>query len=192
MAESLQPSFQRFHISQEELLESSSASPGNNSNNNNNSGLGSTIPILDRTNEAKSHSLKLREISPICVLVVGMAGSGKTTLMAALQRSLTTGNVSDGQEDEGGDEEKGEEGESHIEDNTKEETEGDESEESVNESSRSNDHHHHHHHAPIGYCLNLDPATKLVPFGASIDIRDTVDYKVGFFEFYFCNHKYHN
>ncbi len=69
MAESLQPSFQRFHISQDELLESSSASPGNN-----NSGLGNTIPILDRTNEAKSHSLKLRDISPVCVLVVGMAG----------------------------------------------------------------------------------------------------------------------
>ena len=30
----------------------------------------------------------------------------------------------------------------------------------------------------IGYCLNLDPATLLVPFGASIDIRDTIDYKV--------------
>lgn len=29
----------------------------------------------------------------------------------------------------------------------------------------------------VGYCLNLDPATRLVPFGASIDIRDTVDYK---------------
>ena len=28
-----------------------------------------------------------------------------------------------------------------------------------------------------GYCVNLDPATILVPFGASIDIRDTVDYK---------------
>ncbi len=111
-----------------------------------------------------------------------MAGSGKTTLMAALQRSLTTGNDSDGQE-EGGDEEE-EEGENHIEDNAKdttgkpkEETEGDESgKESVQESSKSND----HHHAPIGYCLNLDPATKLVPFGASIDIRDTVDYKVSF------------
>lgn len=30
----------------------------------------------------------------------------------------------------------------------------------------------------VGYCLNLDPATLLVPFGASIDIRDTIDYKV--------------
>jgi len=29
----------------------------------------------------------------------------------------------------------------------------------------------------VGYCLNLDPAARLVPFGASIDIRDTVDYK---------------
>ena len=29
----------------------------------------------------------------------------------------------------------------------------------------------------VGYFVNLDPATKMVPYGASIDIRDTVDYK---------------
>lgn len=27
------------------------------------------------------------------------------------------------------------------------------------------------------YFINLDPAVKRVPFGASIDIRDTVNYK---------------
>lgn len=27
------------------------------------------------------------------------------------------------------------------------------------------------------YYVNLDPAVKTVPFGANIDIRDTVDYK---------------
>lgn len=78
-----------------------------------------SIPILKRLEEGKK--------TPTCVIVVGMAGSGKSTLMAQLQRSL--------------------------------EASGEE------ESGRR------------GYCVNLDPATLLVPFGASIDIRDTVDYK---------------
>jgi hypothetical protein len=34
----------------------------------------------------------------------------------------------------------------------------------------------------------LDPATKLVPFGASIDIRDTVDYKVCYNAYVNINH----
>lgn len=33
------------------------------------------------------------------------------------------------------------------------------------------------HQQQSNYFLNLDPATKSVPFGASIDIRDTIDYK---------------
>jgi GTPase SAR1 family protein len=57
-----------------------------------------------------------------------MAGSGKSTLMAQLQRSLENDN-------------------------------------GTAEPARK------------GYCLNLDPATLAVPFGASIDIRDTIDYK---------------
>lgn len=74
------------------------------------------------------------EKSPTCVIVVGMAGSGKTTLMAQLQRSLA-----DGSEDALSSEDAGPP-------------------------------------MPTGYLLNLDPATKVVPYGASIDIRDTVDY----------------
>jgi len=66
--------------------------------------------------------------TPTCAIVVGMAGSGKTTLMAQLQRSLDL----------------------NITEQAKDRT---------------------------GYCLNLDPATLLVPYSASIDIRDTVDYK---------------
>jgi nicotinamide riboside kinase len=64
-----------------------------------------------------------------------MAGSGKTTLMSALQRSFNTDHNSIPDDDD-------------------------------THSKRS------------GYCLNLDPATKLVPYAASIDIRDVVDYKV--------------
>ena len=71
--------------------------------------------------------------SPVTVIVVGMAGSGKTTLMQALYDNST--NVS-----------------------TSEET---------GETSVSSE----------NYFVNLDPATQNVPYGASIDIRDTIDYK---------------
>lgn len=36
--------------------------------------------------------------------------------------------------------------------------------------------HVHEHHIP-SYIVNLDPAVRKVPYGANIDIRDTVDYK---------------
>jgi GTPase SAR1 family protein len=125
MADSLQSSFQRIQISEEDLAGAKSAEV--------------KMPILTKSLDATSRSLKLRDVSPVCVLVVGMAGSGKTTLMTSLQRSLSLPVEST-----------------------------DESEEDKGEESSE----------PVGYCLNLDPATKLVPFGASIDIRDTVDYKV--------------
>jgi GPN-loop GTPase len=81
---------------------------------------GPPIPVIQRLQDGVP--------TPTCVIVVGMAGSGKSTLMAQLQRSLE------------------------------------------NDNGTAN---------PVrkGYCLNLDPATLAVPFGASIDIRDTVDYK---------------
>lgn len=43
------------------------------------------IPILQRRAEAEGVNAPK---DPICVIVVGMAGSGKTTLMAQLQKSL--------------------------------------------------------------------------------------------------------
>ena len=125
MSDSLQGSFERIQISEDDLSGSSKAEV--------------EIPILTRSLEAASRSQKLSDVSPVCVIVVGMAGSGKTTLMTALQRSLAV-------PDEGNDE---------GEDQNQDEKNG----------------------LPVGYCVNLDPATRLVPFGASIDIRDTVDYK---------------
>lgn len=124
MADSLQSSFQRIQISEEDLAGAESAEVN--------------MPILTKSLDATARLLKLRDVSPVCVLVVGMAGSGKTTLMTTLQRSL------------------------RLPVESTDESEDDKGEESSE---------------PIGYCLNLDPATKLVPFGASIDIRDTVDYK---------------
>jgi GTPase SAR1 family protein len=132
MTDSLQNSFQRIQISEDDFKNVES--------------IEDKIPVLSKSTLASRHSQKLRDVSPICVIVVGMAGSGKTTLMAALQRSLgipkDSGNLSEGDVSDA---------------------------QNYQERTRSE---------PIGYCLNLDPATKLVPFGASIDIRDTVDYKV--------------
>lgn len=45
------------------------------------------IPILQRRAKPSSAGCEAPN-DPICVIVVGMAGSGKTTLMAQLQKSL--------------------------------------------------------------------------------------------------------
>lgn len=157
MSDSIQKPFERFQISPEDLEAETS--------NDNDS---SKIPIIQRSLEAKKLSLKLRQVSPVCVLVVGMAGSGKTTLMAALQRSLTLPS--------GGSEESGE-GKS-AEMKAEQKSEGEVQDSNEQEENKN---------VPVGYCLNLDPATKLVPFGASIDIRDTIDYKVSLFANTFTN-----
>jgi GPN-loop GTPase len=123
---------ERFEITEEDLLkhaESEGPSAG-------------TIPVIQRLRDGIK--------TPTCVIVVGMAGSGKSTLMAQLQRSL---------EDQGNN--------IVINADTPSTTTNavkDEKELSTTSTRK-------------GYCLNLDPATLTVPFGASIDIRDTVDYK---------------
>ena len=114
------------------------------------------IPILERSQYARATSQKLSSLSPICILVVGMAGSGKTTLMSALQRSVALLGSNNEKEVGGGTNETMEKEEGHDQNNENDDDTA----------------------QPVGYCLNLDPATKLVPFGASIDIRDTIDYKV--------------
>lgn len=102
-------------------------------------------PVVARiANQTKEHP------APICVLVVGMAGSGKTTLMAQLQQSTMPN-----EEEE---EEKYQQQQQQDDDDSKPTLPAD----------------------MPAYCVNLDPATLDVPYGASIDIRDTVDYKVRF------------
>ena len=150
MADSLQAAFQRIHISEDDLKTGSGSSSANDD---------VKIPIIKKSLDAASCSKELSDISPVCVLVVGMAGSGKTTLMSALQRSLAVPDE-DEDEDEDGDNKQETDGGGADADATGK------SEDSVESNGQ-----------PVGYCVNLDPATKLVPFGASIDIRDTVDYK---------------
>ena len=101
--------------------------------------------------------------SPTCVIVVGMAGSGKTTLMAQLQRSLA-----DGSEDALASEEDGAGGSGGGEIESAEATASSPADDGTSQATRRK--------TPTGYLLNLDPATKVIPYGASIDIRDTVDY----------------
>jgi len=112
---------------------------------------------------------------PVVVLVVGMAGSGKTTLMSQLQNSTMKY-----------DDEKGAEGEVAVEEKEKVRQreneidqkaslslgidEGNEQEEKSDSTKQQTD-------ALPAYCINLDPATLDVPYNPSIDIRDTVDYK---------------
>jgi GPN-loop GTPase len=112
-------------------------------------------PIVRRLEEHKDGRGRA---PPVCVIVVCMAGSGKTTLMAQLQRDLEQRQQKEEQEQQA--------------------REGDtrkpppvttlDSEQSVEPAS-----------APPRkyYCVNLDPATLHVPYDVSIDIRDTVDYK---------------
>lgn len=81
---------------------------------------------IEPTNEPESATLSGNVLKgqkvPTVVIIIGMAGAGKTTLMHRINLEM-------------------------VEANKK------------------------------GYYVNLDPAVKDVPFGANIDIRDTVNYK---------------
>jgi GTPase SAR1 family protein len=108
----------------------------------------SKLPVLERLALRKQGEA----LSPVCVIVVGMAGSGKTTLMAQLQRSLEAVSTSKAHEQ-------------HEDEDMSSDKKPAAKEQASSKKQKT------------GYCVNLDPATLLVPFGASIDIRDTVDYK---------------
>jgi len=128
-----------FHISEDELDEKLKQAPTG----------GVKLPVLEK--------IRTGQKSPTCVIVVGMAGSGKTTFMAQLFRSVgmippqTTTNEEESKPSA--------QSEGITTTNT-----------SIGSTTTISDRR-------VGYFINLDPATKAMPFGASIDIRDTVDYK---------------
>jgi GTPase SAR1 family protein len=87
------------------------------SSNNNSSSSSSAASASEE--QPQTHQ---RRSKPVAVLVIGMAGSGKTTLMHRINLHMVENNIK-------------------------------------------------------GYYINLDPAVNEVPFGANIDIRDTINYK---------------
>jgi GPN-loop GTPase len=118
--------------------------------------------------------------APICILVVGMAGSGKTTLIQALQQSTIP------DEDDG-------DNTSNVKQAGLKTEEGDSDglgpfSTSSPAAAGGDDNNNEQHSKPApqptkqsppppAYCINLDPACLDVPYSPSIDIRDTVDYK---------------
>jgi GPN-loop GTPase len=120
--------------------------------------------------------------APICVLICGMAGSGKTTLMFQLQQSTCP--------DDDGDDDDNDDTDESCDNDTKDAAEKPETSQVDDDDDDEK--------KPVAattasttaaatttasttkipaYCINLDPATLDVPYSPSIDIRDTVDYK---------------
>ena len=197
-------SAQRIHISEEDL-----ASTELNGTDNARTSSRFALPVLGREaavvvdadanrpkTSAQSTSINSsndienahpKQKCPVAVIVVGMAGSGKSTLMAQLQRSLRAPNAIDPIET-------GETSEDDVNGNKvsqgscsedKTDDDDDDTTKRLNDiddvETRNENVENELDRRRVGYCLNLDPATKLMPFAASIDIRDTVDYKVNFF-----------
>ena len=104
-------------------------------------------PVVER--------LEKGQRTPICVIVVGMAGAGKSSLMAQMQYHAANKakEVKDKQKIQEKDQPNDPNGET----------------EEDNETSGT---------LPT-YCINLDPATHHLSYGAAIDIRDTINYKEG-------------
>lgn len=79
-------------------------------------------PSASSSSAADNNTSEPRRRKPVAVLVIGMAGAGKTTLMHRINLHMVENSIK-------------------------------------------------------GYYINLDPAVNEVPFGANIDIRDTINYK---------------
>lgn len=92
--------------------------------------------------------IERNETMPVCVIFVGMAGSGKSSLVTQLQSSL---------------DKKAAEQDQQLQLQEQDTTETDQNTELPK--------------VPYAYCVNLDPATLHVAYDASIDIRDTIHYK---------------
>lgn len=144
----------------------SSTSSNSNTDSNANSRKSKEPPVVRRIEEQTEESP-----APVCVLIVGMAGSGKTTLMAQLQGSTINDDEGEG---EGDVEHENEESVTNIDGNKEKIKQGDDnSNTNVDETTNNNS---NNKNMPA-YCINLDPACLDVPYSPSIDIRDTVDYK---------------
>jgi GTPase SAR1 family protein len=121
-------------------------------------------PVIKRIEEQTEESP-----APVCVLIVGMAGSGKTTLMKQLQESTMNDNDDD---------EEVEKEEEKVEgDNSANKDDDDDDDDNNNDDDDNKKSSQNKKKNMPAYCINLDPACLDVPYSPSIDIRDTVDYK---------------
>ena len=123
-------------------------------------------PVVKRISEQAADSPV-----PVCVLVVGMAGSGKTTLMSQLQNSTIDYGYNERTDQEQENDEKEEESNVDQKSFSSLATKG------GNNKGQDQDSTQQRTDSMPAYCINLDPATLDVPYIPSIDIRDTVDYK---------------
>lgn len=141
------------------------------------------IPILKRRSNHQSTSSTTSSIissmevvekqqkqqkEPIAVIVVGMAGSGKTTLMAQLTNSLnnnTTKNDGIGTSKKSDDDDVNGNGNGNSSSVIIVDGKTDSSTAATSTAAASR-----------GYSINLDPASKYIPYNSSIDIRDTINY----------------
>ena len=128
-------------------------------------------PVIKRIEDQTEESP-----APVCVLIVGMAGSGKTTLMKQLQEST----MHDDDDDEEEVENEKVDGDNTVnkdddDDNNNNNNADDDDDDNKEPSSQDNT-KKKKKNMPA-YCINLDPACLDVPYSPSIDIRDTVDYK---------------
>lgn len=97
-------------------------------------------PVVARIEEGQK--------TPICVIVVGMAGSGKSSLMGQMQHHQNT---------------------KRQQENSSKKPSAEEEDEAVPRTETTGN-------LPT-YCINLDPATHHLAYDAAIDIRDTINYK---------------
>jgi GTPase SAR1 family protein len=120
-------------------------------------------PVIKRIEEQTEESP-----APVCVLIVGMAGSGKTTLMKQLQESTMNDNDDDEEVEKEEEKVEGDNSANKDDDDDDDNNNDDDDNKKSSQNKKKN---------MPAYCINLDPACLDVPYSPSIDIRDTVDYK---------------
>ena len=125
-------------------------------------------PVIKRIEDQTEESP-----APVCVLIVGMAGSGKTTLMKQLQEST----MHDDDDDEEEVENEKVDGDNTVNKDDDDNNNNDDDDDDDNKEPSSQDNTKKKKKNMPAYCINLDPACLDVPYSPSIDIRDTVDYK---------------
>ena len=128
-------------------------------------------PVIKRIEDQTEESP-----APVCVLIVGMAGSGKTTLMKQLQES-TMHDDDDDEEEVENEKVDGDNTVNKDDDNNNNNNNNDDDDDDNNKEPSSQDNTKKKKKNMPAYCINLDPACLDVPYSPSIDIRDTVDYK---------------